>query len=218
MGAPSPAFALKIVWMSRWVLVALVCVAGMLVWVMATWPVPPEQDTYEEGSAGVGEPVQSAQRLQAVPPPAAASDPSLAPSETPEPLPEAPAAAEAQPESPEAEAEKIFSRENGPLAEYKAQFEKEPRDSSANEAEQLVRGAFDPKDSPMPVFRSVLCRETICRIEARVSVDTLGAYVAAMTRIVHEKFDAKLASERTSLAEAGEVSVTVYAKRPPATE
>lgn len=201
--------------MSRWVLVALACVAGVLLWVMATWPVPPELDTLE-GTAEESEPAQVTQAAQppASPPVAATT---LGPSEPPPAAPEAPPAP-AQPEpaeSPEAEAEKIFSRENGPLAEYKAQFEREPRDSAASDAEQLVRGAFDPKDSAKPVFRSVLCRQSICRIETRFSAETLGAYVAAMTRMVHEKFDAKLATERTSLAEAGEVSVTVYAKRPP---
>jgi hypothetical protein len=60
----------------------------------------------------------------------------------------------------------------------------------------------------------VLCRETICKIETRIATDSLGAYVAAMTRIVHEQFDSKLATERTTLVEGGEVSVVVYAKRP----
>lgn len=207
--------------MSRWWLAVLACVASMLVWVMATWPLPPEQETQEtqetsEDSADEREPAAPAQ-----PEPVAAADTPPPPAAEPAPPPQDPSAqpaAAAEPESPEAEADKIFSRENGPLAEYKAQFEKEPRDSAANEAEQAVRGAFDQRDSPKPVFRSVLCRETICRIETRFSADTLGAYVAAMTRLVHGKFDSKLASERTSLAEAGEVSVTVYAKRPPPAE
>ena len=67
------------------------------------------------------------------------------------------------------------------------------------------------------MFRSVLCRETICKIETRIATDSLGAYVAAMTRIVHEQFDSKLATERTTLVENGEVSVVVYAKRPETT-
>jgi hypothetical protein len=199
--------------MSRWLLVALTCLAGLLVWVMATWPLAPELDSSEPSTAE-SEPAQPTAAPPSSPQPPAAAEPSPSPTDPP-PEPAAVAEQPPAPESLEAEADKIFARENGPLAEYKAEFDKEPRDSAANDAEQVVRGAFDPKDSPAPVFRSVLCRESICRIETRVSAQTLGAYVAAMTRMVHGKFDAKLASERTTLAQAGEVSVTVYAKRPP---
>jgi hypothetical protein len=212
-----PGFRAKHRLMSRGFLVGLACVAGMLVWVLATWPVPPEVEDSDAAPAYSEPAREPAAAAPPAPQPSAASkqphtDPEpgaveQAPAPEAEPEPESP-------ESPEAEADKIFSRENGPLAEYKAQFEKEPRDSGASEVEQVVRSAFNPGDSPTPVFRSVLCRETICRIETRFSAETLGGYVAAMTRLVHGKFDSKLASERTSLAQAGEVSVTVYAKRP----
>ena len=197
--------------MSRWVLVSLAGAAGTLLWVMATWPLPPEVETSEQPAADLDpEPAPDA-GLPPPPPPIEPSPVSIvsAPPATSTVQPSAAAG-----ESPETEADRIFSRENGPVEEYKAQFEREPRDSAATEAEQVLRGAFALKDSARPVFRAVLCRETICRIETRLSTETLGAYVAAMTRIVHSNFDAKLASERTSLAEAGEVSVTVYAKRP----
>lgn len=203
--------------MSRLWLVALAAVASLLLWVMATWPLPPE--TEPDLDPGEPDPAPSVD----APPPTAAEDPSppsaadpASPEASPGPVeaPSAPAAA-AEPESPAAQAEQLFTRENGPLAEYKAQFDREPRDSAAVEAEQQLRAAFEPKDAPTPVFRSVLCRETICKIETRFTSDTLGAYVAAMTRIVHAKFDPKLATERTAVSEAGEISVTVYAKRPP---
>jgi type IV secretory pathway VirB10-like protein len=200
--------------MSRWVLVALAAMAGMLVWLIAGWPVEPE--AIEEPAAA--EASAELPTAPSPPPPTAAApdepSPALAPelaaepTAAPAPVMEDPAA------SAEAQADQLFIRENGPLAEYKAQFAQEPRDSAASDAEQLVRAAFNPKDGPRPVFRSVLCRETICKIETRISTESMGAYVAAMTRMVHEEFDAKLATERTTLAESGEVSVTVYAKRP----
>jgi type IV secretory pathway VirB10-like protein len=201
--------------MSRWWMVALAAVAGIMVWAIATWPLPPEVDNAED-SAPEAEPAPAARVLPsptveyAPPPPAAEPAPQ-------EPAPTEPPAAAAPPEPADKEATTVFTRENGPLAEYKAQFEKEPRDSAASDAEQVVRGAFVPKDSPEPVFRSVLCRETICRIETRFTAENMGAYVAAMTRMVHYKFDGKLATERTSAPDSGEVSVTVYAKRPPST-
>jgi|GEM_PF-7046836 len=198
--------------MSRWWMVALAAVASILVWAIATWPLPPEVDSAED-SAPEAEPTPAAQALptpaaEYAPPPPAAEPVPVEPAPT-----EPPAAAALEPADKEATT--VFTRENGPLAEYKAQFEKEPRDSAASDAEQVVRGAFDPKDSPAPVFRAVLCRETICRIETRFTAENMGAYVAAMTRMVHWKFDGKLATERTSPADSGEVSVTVYAKRPP---
>jgi hypothetical protein len=197
--------------MSRWVFAALVAAAGVLVWTIATWPVAPEPAVVEHADTATE---------QTAPPPPPTAAVATAPTEQPEPAeqldpePAAPAAPAAAPADPEAEADRVFTRENGPLADYKAQFEKEPRDSQAADVETVVRDAFNPKDGPAPVFRSVLCRETICKIETRFGHETLGAYVAAMTRIVHANFNSQLASERTSLVEAGEVSVTVYAKRP----
>ena len=201
--------------MSRWWLVALAGFAGILLWVMATWPLPAEVETTEDAAADSElVPTEQAPPSPApdpTPPPTAAATPAE-PAAAEQP---APPTAAAQPESPEAEADKIFTRENGPLAEYKARFDKEPRDSAAGDAERLVRDAFVLQDGPKPVFRAVLCRETICRIETRLSLDSMGAYVAGMTRMVHWKFDGNLASERSALAEAGEVTLTVYAKRPP---
>lgn len=200
--------------MSRWVLVSLSLAAGLLVWMIASWPVEPEQFEDSAAAATTAElppaPPPPAPSAYAPPPAAAPEEPSAeAPPETPPPPPAAEPALSA-----EAQADQLFIRENGPLAEYKAQFAHEPRDSAANDAELFVRGAFEAKDGPRPVFRAVLCRETICKIETRIAVDSLGAYVAAMTRMVHGEFDSKLATERTSLVEGGEVAVTVYAKRP----
>lgn len=204
--------------MSRWVLVALSVSAGLLLWMIATWPVAPEQLEDSAGAATTSEisaapaPTPSAY----LPPPAA--EPSPANDEPEELAQQVPAPAQPDPAaSAEAQADQLFIRENGPLAEYKAQFANEPRDSAASDVELVVREAFKVKDGPRPVFRSVLCRETICKIETRIATDSLGAYVAAMTRIVHEQFDSKLATERTTLVEGGEVSVVVYAKRPETT-
>lgn len=202
----------------RGLLVALAALAALLlVWTMAAWPSTP--DTAASAASEQNQQPEDYQVPAPEPtilPPPAASSATAATTEqaTPEDLePEQqPVAQEA--ESAEDQADKLFVRENGPLAEYKEKFASEPRDSAASDAEVDIRSAFVPTDGPKPVMRSVLCRETICKIETRISSATLGAYVAAMTRIVHDKFDSKLATERTSLIENGEVSVVVYAKRP----
>jgi hypothetical protein len=200
----------------RWVLVALAALAGLLlVWTLVTWPGASE----DAASAASDQAPDSYDYRVPAPEPSVAQPTAavaVAPEEEPEPqalAPEQAPAPEAA-ETPEAQADKLFVRENGPLDEYKAKFESEPRDSAANEAEVSIRGEFHPTDGPQPVFRSVLCRETICKIETRISAANLGAYVAAMARLVHDKFDSKLATERTTLVEGDHVTVVVYAKRP----
>lgn len=215
----------------RWLLVGLVLVLGALLWVVAAWPVQPEAVPTaglaamdglagmdgmdgQAGSAGSGALTDQAQQS------APAANALTARSEEAIPadgVEDEAAAVEAPPQpaqSAEEAADQVFIRENGPLAEYKQRFEREPRDSAAHDFEQTITQAFVSTDGPGPVFRAVLCRESICRIDVRVSQNNLGAYVAAMARIVAQRFDSKLATERTSLVEGGEVSVSVYAQRP----
>lgn len=203
-------------------LVGLAGLCGALLWTIAAWPVAHERAPADAAAgAPAPEPEPPPSPREAVPaaPPTAAvratAEPKPAPAVPARPTaPEQPTPAETLADR-QAEADQIFIRENGPLDEYKRAFETEPRDSAAHEAEHAIREAFVASDGPGPVFRSVLCRETICKIDVRVSADNLGAYVAAMARIVRQPFDTKLATERTSLAQNGEVSVAVYAKRSP---
>jgi hypothetical protein len=188
---------------------------------VAAWPVSRAPETGELDVAG---PAPSRDAQQRAPEhagseaqPTAAIETTTAPRVRDSPAEPAAVEPPSSVEAPdrEAEADQIFVRENGPLAEYKQRFASEPRDSAAHDAEQALGDAFKSTDGRGQVFRSALCRETICRVEVRISTANLGAYVAAMARIVHQGFDSKLATERTSLAEGGEVSVFVYAKRRP---
>jgi hypothetical protein len=198
----------------RWVIVLLMLALAGLSWAIVVWP-GPEPELSAEAAPGAT-PIANPE-----PPPSVAVTPEPsapeAPSE-PAPLNAQPAAAPSAPVAAEIPTDDppLFDREMGPVAEYKERFASEPRDSAANDAEQQVRDAFKLTDSASPVFRTVLCRKTVCKIEVRLTPDQLGAYVAGMGRLT-QNFDKKLAYTRTA-EHAGQVSLEVYAQRLPQAE
>jgi hypothetical protein len=130
------------------------------------------------------------------------------PAPTANPTPTSPAPSAALPNE-----EDTFVRPRGPLAEYKQRFENEPRDSAASDLEDRMRAAFLPGDAAPELFKSVLCRESICRLELRYHPSRLGAYVAAFTRM-SPNFERALASEPNGEAGADQVRVIeVYLRR-----
>lgn len=189
----------------RWVLIALALALAGVSWAIVMWPA---QQT-EQPAAPTSEPEPAPL------PPSAAAAP--APNEpAPEPASPGPPAAEppqpsAAPAQAPSEVVAMFEHDLGPVAEYKERFASEPRDSAASDAELQVRDAFKLSDTPNPVFRSVLCRKTLCKLEIRMNAQQLGAYVAAMSRLT-QHFDKQLAVTRTA-DNGGEVSLEVYAQR-----
>jgi hypothetical protein len=155
---------------------ALVLVGGLL-WLVTAWPTPEDDrpDPLEPDA------LPSAAAVQ----PAAPAPVEIgSPPQAPEPLvadkaapPEPPAMR--QPHTPEND---IFAKEQGPVADYKRLYETEPRDSNAHETESAIRAAFSNTDGSPDLFKSVLCRQTVCKIELRWSVERMGAYVAGITR------------------------------------
>ncbi|HKP64093.1 MAG TPA: hypothetical protein VJV78_45470, partial [Polyangiales bacterium] len=108
-----------------------------------------------------------------------------------------------------------FLEDQGPFAERKRTFETEPRDSAATGAESMVRAAFNHPDGAPDLFKSVLCRQTVCKVEIRWNSDRLGAYVAGMTRISVD-FDPEFASGPGGPPNPDQTRpVTVYLKRKP---
>ena len=191
----------------RWLVFALVIALAGVSWAVLVWPAP--EPELGQGPEAQPEPAPPLAAAPPAPPRAAPDEPAepkaaqAQPTEAPSPS----APAEAQAEEPP-----LFEHDVGPVAAYKERFGSEPRDSAANDAELLIRDAFQLSDSPSPVFRSVLCRKTLCKVEVSLKADQLGAYVAAMTRIT-QHFDKELAVTRTA-HRAGEVSLEVYAQRP----
>ena len=162
--------------------VGAIVLVGALLWTVIAWPAPGDDAALEPLSFEEPAPTATA------PPPAAAAP--VAPAEEPAavpPLQAAPATVEPPPlpaaEQAAPEQADMFAVVQGPADEYRRSYESEPRDSAASDVEATIRAAFShPGDDAPGMFKSVLCRQTICRIELNYSEERMGAYVAGMTR------------------------------------
>jgi hypothetical protein len=163
-----------------WIAIGGFFLLSAALWVVAIWPTArPEEPLHEIAAASAGRP--SVPVPSSPTPPPNASPPAAKPASLGEPAEEPPVAPQQPPEQPIPP--DIFAEDQGPVAEYKQRFANEPRDSAATEAERTIRAGFAPNDFAIGLFKSVLCRETICKIEVRMSPERFGPYVAAMTRI-----------------------------------
>jgi pyruvate/2-oxoglutarate dehydrogenase complex dihydrolipoamide acyltransferase (E2) component len=151
---------------------------GALLWLVTEWPA-----ARDEVSAPVAVDVP-APAAPAPPPPPAAESPTPTAVAAPEPAAEEPAepAAAAPPAQVRALPE-LIPGDQGPVAEYRKLFESEPRDSSANQIESDLRAAFPASDGAPDLIKSVLCRQTLCRIEMRWSQDRARAYIVGFSRL-----------------------------------
>jgi hypothetical protein len=189
-------------------------VLGALLWLVVVWPMPrgAEPPAAAWGSAGADAPAPALPDPPRSPPPAAVSvkADAPAPAEAPAAEPKK-ATVPAQPPTP-----LLFSEPHGPVDEYKQRYASEPRDSAAHEAEGTVSAAFKPTDTTSQLLRSVLCRETICRMELNFSDAEIGPYVAAMTRLTLD-FDREFAiNPMPNPSGVQPRPVEVYLKRNPA--
>lgn len=170
-----------------------------LLWVLVAWPVP----------SGSTEPTPS-RPPPATPPPEPERQPEVTATHEPPPRadPEPPPPQAAPDEPPQTEpsmfvVNQLFAEPRGPIEEFRQQYAAEPRDSAASDVERTVRNAFDPEHASSQLLRSVLCRQTICRIEVRWTERELGNYVAAMGRMSGD-FDQTIAAAPLAAAVSGE--------------
>jgi hypothetical protein len=196
---------------------ALVLVGGLL-WIVTAWPTP-EDDRPDplEPEAPVAQPSPEPAAVPAAP---AIGTPPKQPERLAEKPPDPPV--QPQPAAPQpppyAREEDMFAKEQGPVAEYKHLYETEPRNSAANETESALRGAFVAADGAPDLFKSVLCRQTVCKLDLRWSNERMGAYIAGMTRVAASGFSATVA-----VAPGGPIGddkvrpIEVYIKRKPTT-
>jgi hypothetical protein len=200
-----------------------VIAAGAALWLIMAWPSAPAAETRagESAAGAAAEPVMLA------PPPTAAGQhqagsEALPPPRT-APAPAAPAAP--APVASSHELPELIQGDQGPVAEYRRIFESEPRSSSAGELEDQIRSAFPASDGAPDMFKSVLCRQTICRIEMRWSQDRRKAWMVGLSRL--GRYPYKNAGFQTPLAlspldppnKQGTRLVEVYMKRrPPGSE
>jgi hypothetical protein len=72
---------------------------------------------------------------------------------------------------------------SGPVDKLKHAFETEPRDSNAQKTESTVAAVFQHPDVPAALFKSVLCRQSVCRVAVNWSPDRVMGYMAAAMRL-----------------------------------
>jgi hypothetical protein len=182
-------------------------VAGLL-WVITEWPAS-TGNTSDSGRLEVPEPA-----APEPPPPAAAASPPVV-AKAPEPAPEPPEEEPAAEPAPAPQVRQLpdqITGDQGPVAEYRSQFESEPRSSSASDIEADLRAAFPASDGAPDLVKSILCRQTLCRMEMRWSQDRMRAYIVGSTRL-RKKVEIPLAlSPVGPKARDGQQLVEVYMK------
>lgn len=189
---------------------ALVLV-GALLWLVTAWPTPPDKP---EPAAPEPQPGPALAPEPPVPP----EPPVLAPApKAEEPVAQQPPEAPPQPPpmpAPHTPPDDMFAREQGPVTEYKAIYDREPRNSNANETEAQIRAAFAPQDGAPDLFRSVICRRTVCKLELDWTNQRLGAYVAGITRATQAGFGTSVAVAPAGPVDEAKVRpISVYIKR-----
>jgi hypothetical protein len=106
-------------------------------------------------------------------------------------------------------------RLDGPVAEYKTLFTTEPRDSAAADVESKISAGFRDPHVPPELLKSVMCRESVCKLELRWKAERNTAYMIGMTHLIGQ-FEHAMAFEPIGVPDAnGVLSLDVYLKRLP---
>jgi hypothetical protein len=144
--------------------------AGGLLWLITEWPAAKDDASAEPVALDAPAPQQPLAAEIQPPSAAKAREPAVHAAQEPAPAQQV----RAPPE--------LIRGDQGPVAEYRKQFEAEPRDSTANALEAELRAAFPASDGVPDLIKSVLCRQTICRLEMRWSQNRMRAYILGFTR------------------------------------
>jgi hypothetical protein len=194
----------------RWLLALGLPVVVLLLWLLAIpqprQVAPPGAPADEAPPPNEPSAAVSAAAPQPAAPPSAAAPLAAAP---PAPKPSAPPPTETPASA--------FPppRTEGLVDEYKASYAREPRDSAAQLAETAVQTAFRGADVPPGLLKSVLCHQTICKIEVHWSAQREPGYMGAMMRVVGA-VGQKLAVESLGAPDAnGNAELNVYVVRGP---
>lgn len=138
------------------------------------------------------------------PPPAAAVHDDRGTAEPAEPQP--PAAA------PKREAPVLLPPQ-GPVDELRRQFDGEPRPSSAGEREARIEQVFRQPSVDPGLLKSVLCRQTVCKVVVGWSQRRMSDYMVAITGLL-PMFDPTIAVSPVASPDAeGIYDATVYLRQ-----
>jgi hypothetical protein len=210
---------------NRWVIVAVV--SGLaLVWFAVSWEpgtrsVKPEPELPSvQEPAPAGRNAAPAQTAPNAPPTRAPGEPaSTTPNAEPTPLPN-------QEHNANSAAKIRAPERSGPVDELKQLFGSEPRASGATSIESTIEAPFRRPEVPAGLFKSVICRTTVCKVETRWSPDGAQGFLAAVMRLVMAPTGERGAFEQNlGISPEGEAgpdgsrAIDVYLKRSaPATQ
>lgn len=160
-----------------------------------------------------------------LPPPAAAPSapasepigpvkpPAPAPAEPPQP----PAAAPSAQQQPAADQAPIPPDTRGFVDALQGRFDAETRDATANQAEIAIRKLYRAPRMPDGLLRSVVCRQSVCRIDLHWSPENDEAYRDVFDYLAND--NAKLVATRARPQDKyGTVEVEAYWIRRPLTD
>jgi hypothetical protein len=103
---------------------------------------------------------------------------------------------------------------SGPIAELKQAFEKEPRDSAAQVVESHIESEFRKSDIAPGLLKSVLCRQSVCKVEVMWATERAVGFISAFTRLSAD-FEPNIAMDPHGPADARQqLQIDVYLPRP----
>ena len=163
-----------------------VAVCVVLVWLALSWnpggsntdlgPQLPSPDAAEPAP----QPQPSEPALRVEPKPAKRAEPT-----SPAPVQPPAAPAHAEDDSVGSPPVKVRPPDRlGPVDALKAEFDTEPRASTASELEALIEGPLRRPEAPAGLFKSVLCRTSVCKIETRWTPDRAQGFLATLMQLV----------------------------------
>ena len=199
-----------------WTIIAIIVVAATLAMYAALSPPATRQEASDDVTPTTDDPPAAAatEIAEPSPAPAAATDPeptapaAEAPAQNP---PEEAAPAAEQPKAPEPFVPDPPKR-SGPVDELKQKFQSEPRESSAGVLEQRIESEFKKPHVPNGLFKSALCRTTVCRVQVRWSPERNIGYSLAFMSMM-DVFELKVGIDPDQADKNGEVPIEVYLDR-----
>jgi hypothetical protein len=204
----------------------VVGLVGGMAWIVMAWPVPKEDEAAvvldsEPNAVVEPRPSMAAKLAEPAPAPEGIDDEELAePFDDEEPEPVAEPQAKQPPHvrtTPDGrqEIDEFMKGDQGPVAEYRALYESEPRDFAAAEVEATLRTAFLEPRGGKDLVRSISCRETICKLELRWSMQRRRTYMEGV-RLSLPNFRQPLAMSPVGPPDGNGVrTVELYMKRKP---
>jgi hypothetical protein len=104
-------------------------------------------------------------------------------------------------------------KSEGPVEQYKATFQSEPRDATAQTDETAAQAAFRTPDLPAALFKSALCHQSICRIEVAWTKDRQIAYMTGFTRLLGAVGQKTAVEAQPGPDGSGEYPLTLWIQR-----